>query len=94
MDSTEVLFYIEQGNISPGPDRDNNGFLYSSLTSPILLCRAIQRMYWSGKNKAPYTTYPTLLKETVLEVVGSRFGKESLSVVTLKCTGWLKLNAQ
>ena len=42
-------------------------------------------MYWSGEKKAPDTTNPTLLKNTVLEMVESRFGQESLSVVTLTC---------
>ena len=81
-----MLVYIGQGNMSPGSD--NNGLLYSSLTSPGLHCRVIQGVYWSGENKAPDTTNPTLLKDTVLEVVESWFGQESLSVVTLtyKCS--------
>ena len=76
-----MLVYVGQGNMSPGSD--NNGLLYSSLTSPGLHCRAIQSVYWSGDNKAPDTTNPTLLKDTVFEVVESWFGQESLSVVTL-----------
>ena len=36
-------------------------------------------MYWSGENKAPDTINPTLLKDTVLEMVESSFGQESLS---------------
>ena len=74
MDSTEVLIYVGQGNMSSGPD--NNGLLYSSLMSPSLHCRAIQDVSWSGENKAP--TNPTLLKDTVSEVVKSWFGQESL----------------
>ena len=78
-----MLVYVGQGNMSPGPD--NSGLLYSSLRSPDLHCRAIQGMYWSGENKALDTTNLTLLKDTVLEVVESWFGQESLSVVTLTC---------
>ena len=76
MDNTEVLVYTWQGKMSPGPD--NNGSLYSSLTCPGLHCRAIQNVYWSGENKAPDTTNPTLLKDTVMEVVESWFGQKSL----------------
>ena len=52
-DGTEVLVYVGQGIMSPGPD--NNGLLYYLLTNPGLHCNAIQGVCWSEEIKAPDT---------------------------------------
>ncbi|GFX91736.1 paired domain-containing protein [Trichonephila clavipes] len=82
-DDSEGTAYAGQENMFLG--RSNNGLLCCSQTSPDLQWRVIQGVYGSGGNSALDTINPTLLKDTVIEVVESWFGQGSRSVATLTC---------
>ncbi|GFX10550.1 DDE_3 domain-containing protein [Trichonephila clavipes] len=60
--------YLGQVNTFPGPDSD--GLLYSLQTSSDSLWRAIQDICSSGGNEAADIINPTLLKDTIIKVVG------------------------
>ncbi|GFV17044.1 uncharacterized protein TNCV_655971 [Trichonephila clavipes] len=66
-DDREGPACFRQENTFPGPDCDV--LLYSLQTSPDSLWRAIQDVCSSGGNEAPDIINPTLLKDTVTEVV-------------------------
>ncbi|GFT67878.1 DDE_3 domain-containing protein [Trichonephila clavipes] len=66
-DDREGPAYLGQENMFPVPDRD--GLLYSLQTSPDSHWRVIQDVCLSGGNAAPDIIHPTLLKDTVTEVV-------------------------
>ncbi|GFX31412.1 DDE_3 domain-containing protein [Trichonephila clavipes] len=66
-DDREGPAYHGQENTFPGPDSD--GLLYSLQTSPDSHLRAIQDVCSSGGNEALDIINPTLLKDTVTEVV-------------------------
>ncbi|GFT87165.1 uncharacterized protein TNCV_3473971 [Trichonephila clavipes] len=78
-DDSEGTAYAGQENMFLG--RSNNGLLCCSQTSPDLQWRVIQGVYRSGGNSALDTINPTLLKDTVIEVVESWFW----AVATLIC---------
>ncbi|GFX50535.1 DDE_3 domain-containing protein [Trichonephila clavipes] len=82
-DDREGPAYLGQENTFTGPDSD--GLLYSLQTSPDSHWRAIQNVCSAGENEAPDIIYPTLLKDTVTEVVEQWFGQGSNSVVKLTC---------
>ncbi|GFX85193.1 DDE_3 domain-containing protein [Trichonephila clavipes] len=82
-DDREVPAYFGQENMFPGPDSD--GLLYSLQTSPDSHWRAIQDVCTAGGNETSVIINPTLLKDTVIEVMEQGFGKGSHSVVTLTC---------
>ncbi|GBN50074.1 hypothetical protein AVEN_163975-1 [Araneus ventricosus] len=71
-DDREGPAYVGQENTFPGPD--SNGLLYSSQTSPDSHWRTIHGVCRSGGNNVPDRINPTLLKDTVTEVVESGFG--------------------
>ncbi|GFT72733.1 uncharacterized protein TNCV_756261 [Trichonephila clavipes] len=75
--------YLGQENTCPGPDSD--GLLYSLQTSPYSHWRAIQDVCSDKGNEAPDIINPTLLKDTVTEVVEQWFGQGSHLVVTMIC---------
>ncbi|GFX30632.1 DDE_3 domain-containing protein [Trichonephila clavipes] len=71
-DDRERPAYLGQENTFPGPDSD--GLLYSLQTSPDLHWRAIQDVCSAGKNEASDIINPTLLKDTVTDMVEQWFG--------------------
>ncbi|GFX99650.1 DDE_3 domain-containing protein [Trichonephila clavipes] len=66
-DDREGPTYLGQENTFPGSDSD--GPLYSIQTSLDSHWRAIQDVCSSGVSEAPDIINPTLLKDTVTEVV-------------------------
>ncbi|GFT97570.1 DDE_3 domain-containing protein [Trichonephila clavipes] len=70
----EWFSYLGQENAFPGPDSD--GLLYSLQTSPDSHWRVIQNVCSTGGNKSPDIINPTLLKDTLTEVVEQWLGRD------------------
>ncbi|GFX71662.1 uncharacterized protein TNCV_2696501 [Trichonephila clavipes] len=81
-DDSEGTAYAGQENMFLG--RSNNGLLCCSETSPDFTMESDSGRLLIWRNSAN-TINPTLLKDTVIEVVESWFGQGSRSVVTLTC---------
>ncbi|GFU70620.1 paired domain-containing protein [Trichonephila clavipes] len=76
---------ISDGTENTLPVPDSDGLLYSKQTSPDSDWRAIHDICLSGGNEAPDIINPTLLNDTVTEVVEQWVGQGSHSLVTLTC---------